>query len=125
MNSRLARLAPLALLLASGAAPAPAETSAATPATPPARADALAAGCGLGVNLPLVGRIVGAGNTLYTSTLDVSNDGATDAQVDFYLDGRLNLDAMISRRLKLDDINSAFAELKRGEVARSVIMFDA
>jgi len=39
------------------------------------------------VNLPLVGRIVGAGNTLYISTLDVSNNGATDSQVDFYLDG--------------------------------------
>jgi hypothetical protein len=81
----MVRLAPLALLLASGAGLALGQPSA---ATPPARADALAAaGCGLGVNLPLVGRIVGAGNTLYTSTLDVSNNGTTDAQVDFYLDG--------------------------------------
>ena len=45
--------------------------------------------------------------------------------VDFYLDGKLKLDEMISRRLKLEEVNSAFEELKRGEVARSVIMFDA
>jgi hypothetical protein len=85
MSSRIARLAPIALLLACGAGVAPGEAST---GAPPPRADALAAaGCGLGVNLPLVGRIVGAGNTLYISTLDVSNNGTTDAQVDFYLDG--------------------------------------
>ena len=44
--------------------------------------------------------------------------------VDFYLDGRLKLDAMISRRIRLEDVNDAFAEMKRGEVARSVITFD-
>ncbi|HEY6052258.1 MAG TPA: hypothetical protein VIZ58_13480, partial [Thermoanaerobaculia bacterium] len=87
MSFRIARLAPIALLLASGAGLALGESPAA-PAAPPARADALAAaGCGLGVNLPLIGRIFGAANTLYTSTLDVSNNGTTDVQVDFYLDG--------------------------------------
>ncbi|HLZ84087.1 MAG TPA: zinc-binding dehydrogenase, partial [Caulobacteraceae bacterium] len=45
--------------------------------------------------------------------------------VDFYMTGKLKLDEMISRRLKLEEVNSAFEELKRGEVARSVIMFDA
>jgi S-(hydroxymethyl)glutathione dehydrogenase/alcohol dehydrogenase len=44
--------------------------------------------------------------------------------VDFYLAGKLKLDDMISRRIKLEDINDAFAEMKRGEVARSVIVFD-
>jgi S-(hydroxymethyl)glutathione dehydrogenase/alcohol dehydrogenase len=39
--------------------------------------------------------------------------------------GTLKLDEMISRRLKLEEVNSAFDDLKRGEVARSVIMFDA
>src|SRR5262249_21637589 len=82
MNCQTLRLAALVLVLAPGAATAPGESS----GFPSARADA-AAGCGLGVNLPLVGRIVGAGNTLYTSTLDVSNNGTTDSQVDFYLDG--------------------------------------
>lgn len=44
--------------------------------------------------------------------------------VDFYLQGRLKLDELISRRLKLEDINDAVDELRRGELARSVIMFD-
>jgi S-(hydroxymethyl)glutathione dehydrogenase/alcohol dehydrogenase len=45
--------------------------------------------------------------------------------VDSYLSGALKLDEMISRRIKLEDINEAFAEMKTGSVARSVIMFDA
>ena len=44
--------------------------------------------------------------------------------VDFYLNGRLNLDDLVSRRIALDEINDAFAALERGEVARSVIVFD-
>ena len=32
---------------------------------------------------------------------------------------------MISRRLKLEQINEAFDEMKRGELARSVIVFDS
>jgi S-(hydroxymethyl)glutathione dehydrogenase/alcohol dehydrogenase len=39
-----------------------------------------------------------------------------------YLDGRLNLDDMISARIRLEDINDGFAALKRGETVRSVIM---
>jgi S-(hydroxymethyl)glutathione dehydrogenase / alcohol dehydrogenase len=44
--------------------------------------------------------------------------------VDFYLQGKLHLDDMISRRIKLADVNDALAALETGEVARSVIMFD-
>lgn len=44
--------------------------------------------------------------------------------VDFYMAGKLKLDEMISRRLKLEQINEAFDEMKRGELARSVIVFD-
>ena len=43
--------------------------------------------------------------------------------VDFYLAGKLHLDLMISRRIRLDEINEALAELERGELARSVITF--
>ncbi|HEY1250994.1 MAG TPA: hypothetical protein VGH97_07365 [Thermoanaerobaculia bacterium] len=46
-----------------------------------------AAASGLGVNLSLVGRLVGAGNTLYASAVDVHNNAPTDVQVDFYLNG--------------------------------------
>jgi S-(hydroxymethyl)glutathione dehydrogenase/alcohol dehydrogenase len=44
--------------------------------------------------------------------------------IDFYLQGRLNLDDMISRRAKLENVNEAFAAMKRGEVTRTVLMFD-
>jgi S-(hydroxymethyl)glutathione dehydrogenase/alcohol dehydrogenase len=44
--------------------------------------------------------------------------------VDFYMQGRLKLDEMISQRIRLDQINEAFDELRRGELARSVIVFD-
>ncbi len=44
--------------------------------------------------------------------------------VDMYLAGKLKLDQMISRRIKLEDVNDAFAEMKRGEIARSVIVFN-
>ena len=44
--------------------------------------------------------------------------------VDFYLAGRLELDELISRRLRLEQINEAFDEMRRGEIARSVIVFD-
>jgi S-(hydroxymethyl)glutathione dehydrogenase/alcohol dehydrogenase len=44
--------------------------------------------------------------------------------VDLYMDGKIKLNELISRRLPLEDINRAFELLKAGEVARSVIMFD-
>jgi S-(hydroxymethyl)glutathione dehydrogenase/alcohol dehydrogenase len=45
--------------------------------------------------------------------------------VDFYLNGRLKLDEMISARIALEQVNAAFEEMKRGELARSVIVFDS
>ena len=45
--------------------------------------------------------------------------------VELYMQGRLNLDDLVSRRIRLEDINEGFEALKRGEVARSVIVFDA
>jgi S-(hydroxymethyl)glutathione dehydrogenase/alcohol dehydrogenase len=45
--------------------------------------------------------------------------------VDFYLAGKLKLDQLVSQHLKLADINRGFEELKKGEIARSVILFDA
>ena len=44
--------------------------------------------------------------------------------VELYMQGRLNLDDLVSRRIRLDDINEGFEALKQGEVARSVIVFD-
>lgn len=44
--------------------------------------------------------------------------------VDFYLQGRLHLDDLVSARIKLADVNEGMAALETGEIARSVIMFD-
>ncbi|TFG92613.1 MAG: Zn-dependent alcohol dehydrogenase [Myxococcales bacterium] len=44
--------------------------------------------------------------------------------VDFYFDGRLRLDEMISSRLALDRINEAFDAMREGSAARQVIVFD-
>lgn len=44
--------------------------------------------------------------------------------VDFYMSGKLKLDQMVSQRIKLEQVNEGFADMKRGELARSVIVFD-
>jgi S-(hydroxymethyl)glutathione dehydrogenase/alcohol dehydrogenase len=44
--------------------------------------------------------------------------------IEFYRQGRLKLDEMVSRRGKLEDVNEAFRAMKAGEVARTVLMFD-
>ena len=44
--------------------------------------------------------------------------------VDFYLNGKLHLDQMISKHIKLSEVNEALNALKTGEEARHVIMFD-
>ena len=44
--------------------------------------------------------------------------------VEFYREGRLRLDEMITRRGRLEDVNDAFRAMKAGEVARTVLMFD-
>jgi S-(hydroxymethyl)glutathione dehydrogenase/alcohol dehydrogenase len=43
--------------------------------------------------------------------------------VDLYLQGRLKLDELVSERIELDAVNEGFAAMRRGEVARSVIIF--
>jgi S-(hydroxymethyl)glutathione dehydrogenase / alcohol dehydrogenase len=60
-----------------------------------------------------------------------SSYGGARPQRDFpllaqaYLDGRLYLDELVSRRIALGDINDGFAALQRGEVVRAVVTFDA
>jgi S-(hydroxymethyl)glutathione dehydrogenase/alcohol dehydrogenase len=44
--------------------------------------------------------------------------------IDFYLDGRLLLDEMISSRIELGEINEAFDAMRKGTAARQVIMYD-
>ena len=41
------------------------------------------------------------------------------------IDGRLDLDGMVSREVGLDDLEDAFRAMLAGEVIRSVVVFDA
>jgi len=44
--------------------------------------------------------------------------------IEFYLQGRLKLDEMITKKGRLEDVNEAFRAMKAGEVARTVLTFD-
>ena len=44
--------------------------------------------------------------------------------IEFYRQGRLKLDELVSQHMKLEQLNEAFADMKAGNVARTVIMFD-
>ena len=44
--------------------------------------------------------------------------------LDLYMRGRLKIDELVSRRIKLDEVNEAFDVMQKGEVARSVIIYD-
>ena len=56
--------------------------------------------------------------------------GSSRPQIDFpryialYKAGKLKLDELVSRTLPLEEVNSAFDSLAKGEVARSVLTFD-
>ena len=43
--------------------------------------------------------------------------------VDFYMRGLLDLDSIISETIPLERINEGFDQMKRGDAARSVIVF--
>ncbi len=51
--------------------------------------------------------------------------GRTDVPkiVDWYMDGRLNIDDLITHTMPLDDINKAFDLMHKGESIRSVILY--
>jgi S-(hydroxymethyl)glutathione dehydrogenase/alcohol dehydrogenase len=44
--------------------------------------------------------------------------------IEFYLQGKLHLDEMVSQRLPLEQVNDALDAMKQGEVARTVLTFD-
>ncbi len=43
--------------------------------------------------------------------------------VELYQGKKLKLDELVSKRIKLEDVNTAFADMEKGAVARSVIVF--
>jgi S-(hydroxymethyl)mycothiol dehydrogenase len=44
--------------------------------------------------------------------------------IDLYLQGRLDLDRFVSETIALDQVEEAFVRMERGEVLRSVVVFD-
>ncbi len=56
---------------------------------------------------------------VYMGSSNIKHDIPMYAQL--YLEGKLNLDDLISREINLADINDAYKELKSGSIARSVI----
>jgi S-(hydroxymethyl)mycothiol dehydrogenase len=63
-------------------------------------------------------------------TLRVSHGGDSLPQYDFpvmarhYLEGRLDLDFMVTKVIGLEDVEAAFDDMQAGRVIRSVIRFD-
>ena len=48
----------------------------------------------------------------------------TPKYIEFYRQGRLKLDEMVTKRGRLEDLNNALESIRRREVARTVLMFD-
>lgn len=45
--------------------------------------------------------------------------------IELYMQGRMDLDAFVSQKIRLDDINDGFAAMREGKVLRSLIDFEA
>ena len=43
--------------------------------------------------------------------------------VDWYMDGKISIDPLITHTLKLEDINHGFELMERGESIRSVVVY--
>lgn len=79
---------------------------------------------GSSTNLP------GAVLTRQEKTVKGSYYGSAHPHRDFpflaslYLDGLLDLDSLITRTYRLEEINSAYTEMLAGSVVRSVVLFE-
>ena len=73
---------------------------------------------------------VPAGPLFYEKTVMGSYLGSARPHIDIprlpslYKAGKLKLDELVTRRFRLEQINSAFDALEEGEVARGVISFE-
>jgi Zn-dependent alcohol dehydrogenase len=70
------------------------------------------------------------GVVLMEKTIKGSWYGSSNVHTDvpklarLYSEGHLKLDELVSRTITLDQVNEAFAAMQKGEVARSVIVYD-
>lgn len=73
---------------------------------------------------------INAASLIYDRKLIGSNMGSNRFRidmplfVDYYLQGRLNLDALVSKKVSLSTVNEAYADMLTGTVARSVLTFN-
>ena len=78
-----------------------------------------------GTNVSIPGHTFLSGKKLQGSSL-----GSTRFPIDMprlvkmYLDGVLDLDTMVAERIALEDVNDALEKLRKGDTARSVILFE-
>ncbi|MBA3653201.1 MAG: zinc-binding dehydrogenase, partial [Actinobacteria bacterium] len=75
------------------------------------------------VELPMI-ELFGRGGALKSSWYgDCLPSRDFPLLVDLYLSGKLDLDGFVSETVALDDVESAFDKMHRGEVLRSVVVF--
>src|SRR5579875_756336 len=75
------------------------------------------------LDLPLLD-VFGRGGTLKSSWYgDCLPERDFPMLIDHYLQGRLDLDGFVSETIGIDDVETAFAKMQRGEVLRSVVLF--
>jgi S-(hydroxymethyl)mycothiol dehydrogenase len=77
------------------------------------------------IDLPLID-VFGHGGALKSSWYgDCLPSRDFPMLIDLYLQGRFPLDDFVSETIGLDDVEAAFEKMHRGEVLRSVVVFDA
>jgi S-(hydroxymethyl)mycothiol dehydrogenase len=76
------------------------------------------------IELPMI-EIFGRGGALKSSWYgDCLPSRDFPMLIDLYLQGRFDLDAFVSETISLDAVESAFEKMHKGEVLRSVVVFD-
>jgi S-(hydroxymethyl)glutathione dehydrogenase/alcohol dehydrogenase len=80
---------------------------------------------GKGETLDIVPRFLITGRRVCGSSFGgVKGRDQVPQLVQLYLDGKLDVDSLISHRIRLDEVNHAFELMERQDGIRSVIMFD-
>ena len=75
------------------------------------------------IELPML-EVFGRGGSLKSSWYgDCLPTRDFPMMIDLYLQGRLDLDRFVSETISLDDVESSFHKMERGEVLRSVVVF--
>jgi Zn-dependent alcohol dehydrogenase len=84
----------------------------------------VAGDAGTPIELPVTEKIIGPARTVrgcIYGNADIQRD--MPALVELYLQGELHLDELVTRRIQIDQINEAFADIETGRVARSLVVY--